>query len=265
MTSPDHNDAVRDLFRLQAATFTDDGWASSGLEWITELLSPRAAEQVLDVAAGAAHLGRALAPHVRHVSAMDLTPEMLAQGQRLALADGLTNIAFAIGDAAALPWIDDQFDLVVCRLTVHQVADPGAVVSEMVRAARPTGRIAITDMVADPDPVLAAETNRLERLRDPSHGRTHTLDELRSLLEVAGATVTSATTRDNPLDLEDWMQRTATRDADRDHIRARLTTELDGGARTGLRPHRDLDGTTGFTHTWATLTAVPGLGRNTAT
>jgi SAM-dependent methyltransferase len=253
----DHDDAVREQFRVQAATFTDHGFAVSALDWIVEQLAPSAAEQVLDVAAGAAHLGRALAPHVAHVSALDLTPEMLEQGQRLADQDGLRNIAFQLGNATALPWIDRQFDLVACRIALHQVADPAAVVREMARVTRADGRIGITDMIADEDPAIAAETNRLERLRDPSHGRTLTVAEIHGLLADARAEVTATTRRDNTLDLEDWMERTQTPAATRAAIRERMARELDGGEPTGLRPRRAPDGTVSFSHVWATVTAVP--------
>jgi SAM-dependent methyltransferase len=253
-----HDDAVREQFRIQAATFTGEGFAARGLDWIVALLDPAPDEQVLDVAAGAGHLGRALAPHVAHVSAIDLTPEMLWQGQRLAEADGLRNIAFLAGNAAALPWIDGQFGLVVCRIALHQVGDPAAVVREMVRVTRPGGRTGITDITADADPEVAAEANRLERLRDPSHGRTLTVPEIHGLLTAAGATVTTTATRDNPLDFEDWMERTQTPAATRETLRERIGRELDGGPPTGLRPHRGPDGTVRLTHTWATVIATPG-------
>jgi SAM-dependent methyltransferase len=248
-----HDDAILAQFRLQAGTWTDDrAFATAGLDWIVERLGPRPDDVVLDVAAGAAHVGRALAPHVRHVSAIDLTPEMLAQGQRLAA--GLRNITFQLGNATAMPWLDGQFDLVACRFTVHQVADPAAVVREMVRVSR--DRIAIIDMVADPDPATAAETNRLERLRDPSHNATLTLPELHALLTDAGATVTATHFRDNPLDLEDWLARTQTPAPARAEIRDRLARELAGGPPTGLRPFRDPSGAVAFTHPWAAVLAV---------
>jgi SAM-dependent methyltransferase len=250
-----HDDAIREQFRLQAATWTDDRrFATAGLDWIVSQLSPSAGDQVLDVAAGAGHVGRALAPHVRSVAAIDLTPEMLAQGQALAAAEGLRNISFQLGNATALPWLDGQFDLVACRFTVHQVADPGAVVREMVRVAR--GRIAIIDMLADDDPAVAAETNRLERLRDPSHGRTHTGGELAGLLARAGATVTGTARRDNPLELEDWLERTQAPAEVRAEIRERFARELDGGAPTGLQPFRGADGTVSFIHKWAAVIAT---------
>jgi SAM-dependent methyltransferase len=216
-----HDDLVREQFRAQAVTFTDEGFAARGLEWIVAQLAPANSELVLDVAAGAAHLGRALARHVAHVSALDLTPEMLRQGQRLAAAQGLPNMAFLVGDATALPWAGQQFDLVVCRLALHQVADPAPVVREMLRVTRSTGRIGITDMIADDDPVVAAETNR-----------------------------------DHPLDLEDWMSRTGTPGPARGAIRQRLDRELTGGQPTGLRPYRRFDGAISFNHQWVTVTAA---------
>jgi SAM-dependent methyltransferase len=250
-----HDDAIREQFRLQARTWTDDrSFATAGLDWIVARLAPEAGDVVLDVAAGAGHLGRALAPQVRYVAALDLTPEMLAQGQRLAAATGLGNIGFQQGDAAALPWLDGQFDLVACRFTVHQVADPAAVVSEMVRVSR--DRVAVVDMIVSANPAVAAEANRLERLRDPSHGRTHALGEIRDLLERAGATVTATATRDNPLEVEDWLERTQTPGRARGWIRDRLAAELDGAPPTGLRPYRDEAGALFLTHTWAAVTAT---------
>jgi SAM-dependent methyltransferase len=257
-TTASHNDAVREQFRLQAATFTDVGFAAAGLDWIVAELAPSAQDQVLDVAAGAAHLGRALAAHVAHVSALDLTPEMLEQGRRLADGAGLRNIALLLGDAAALPWLDEQFDLTVCRLTLHQVADPRAVVREMVRVTRATGRIAIIDIVADDDPAVAAQANRIERLRDPSHGRTLTAGEVGQLLTDAGARVTATSRHDQPVDVEDWMARTATPDDVRGSIRARFDDEVRGGPPTGLRPYRDGAGRLTLTHPWAMFVAVPG-------
>jgi hypothetical protein len=53
-----HDDAIREQFAVQAPTFTDQGFAVRGLDWITGLLAPAPGALVLDVAAGAAHLGR---------------------------------------------------------------------------------------------------------------------------------------------------------------------------------------------------------------
>lgn len=253
-----HAERIRTEFAAQASTFTGSGWAVRGIDWIVGHLAPAAHEIVLDVAAGAGHVGRALAPHVAHVSAIDITPEMLQQGDELAAAGGIANVAFLVGDAEALPWIDRQFDLVVCRLTLHQVHDPRAVVREMLRVVRPSGRVGVIDIVADDDTAIAAEMNRLERLRDPSHGRALAEREIRALLEDAGATIVTAASQDQPLDLEDWMARSNTPPAVRDAIRGRLDDEMAGGAPTGLRPFRETDGTVSFVHRWVLFVARPG-------
>jgi ubiquinone/menaquinone biosynthesis C-methylase UbiE len=252
-----HNERVLEQFRIQAATFTDTGFAAAGLDWILEQLAPQPGEQALDVAAGAGHLGRALAPRLGHVSAIDLTPEMLEQGDRLARDAGLGNISFLRGDVSALPWLDAQFDLVVCRITLHQVDDPAAVVREMVRVTRPGGRIGITDILLI-DPAVEPENTRIERLRDPSHNRTLTIGEIHGLLAAAGATPTSTVTMDNPLDLEDWMRRSQTPTSVQEEIRQRLDDEVAGGVPTGLRPARNGDHRT-FTHRWGTVVARPAV------
>ncbi|MCP9983219.1 class I SAM-dependent methyltransferase [Actinomadura madurae] len=81
-------------------------------------------------------MSRAIARRVRHVTALDLTPAMLAEGKRAADHTGLMNVTFAHGDATALPYLDRSFTLVVTRFSLHQVADPEAVVKEMVRVSR---------------------------------------------------------------------------------------------------------------------------------
>lgn len=258
-----HNDVVREQFALQASTFTDTGFAARGLDWIVEEIDPSTDDVVLDVAAGAAHLGRALAPRVAHVSALDLTPEMLEQGQSLADGSGIRNISFLRGDAVSLPWIDGQFDLTACRLTLHQVADSRSVVREMVRVTRRGGRVAIVDLTAPDHAPTAAEMNRIERLRDPSHGRTLTTAEIRELLVDAGASVVQVSEHDQPVDVEDWLERTATPDDVRQEVRQRFDDELTGGPPTGLRPARAEDGSLTLTHTWSLTLADTGSSAGT--
>ena len=128
-------------------------------------------------------------------------------------------------------------------------------------------RSGITDLVLRPgddgtgevDPAVVELNTRLERLRDPSHGRTLGVAEIHRMLREAGVAPTATTTRDNPLDVEDWMQRSHTPDADRDEIRRQLDDELAGGPATGLRPSRGEHGRV-MTHVWATVLASPDHG-----
>jgi ubiquinone/menaquinone biosynthesis C-methylase UbiE len=136
---------------------------------------------VLDVAAGTGHLSRAMAPHVARVVAVDLTPEMLAEGRREAARQGLTNVVFEPGMAEHLPYDEGAFDLVVSRFALHHFAEARRPLQEMARVCRRGSRVAIIDLVSPDDPAVAATYNHLERLRDPSHTRALAAAELRAL------------------------------------------------------------------------------------
>ena len=99
----------------------------------------RAASRVLEVAAGTGIVTRALhaaLPHARIV-ATDLNEGMIAQGaQRLTHA----SITWRQADAEALPFADDEFDLVVCQFGAMFFPDRVRAFKEAFRVLAPGGR-----------------------------------------------------------------------------------------------------------------------------
>jgi ubiquinone/menaquinone biosynthesis C-methylase UbiE len=188
MTNKAHRELIRDQFTRQATTFstappiTDAG----ALKMIVDAAMPRPDDTVLDVACGGGIVVCAFAPHVGHATGIDMTPAMLDRACRLAAEKGIANVAWREGDVASLPWPDASFTIVVTRFAVHHFTDPGAVLREMVRVCAPGGRVVVVDTCASPDPLKAAEFNRLEKLRDPSHVRALPLAELHGLFAAAG-------------------------------------------------------------------------------
>lgn len=250
-----HNETVRREFGKQARLFGEAGLSLSNeeyLRWMVDVLAPAAHWQALDVATGTGHLARALAPRVKRVTAVDLTPAMLAEGRRLAQEAGLGNISFEEGAAEHLPYGDAGFDLVATRLSLHHMLDARPALAEMARVARPGGVVAVIDLVSPDDAALAARYNGLERLRDPSHTRALTLAELTGVLEGAGLTTSQPLVRDVEAVLERWMGMTQTPTEARRTIVEALSAELDGSPPTGMRPFRR-DGELRFLHTWAIL------------
>ena len=242
-----HEERLERAFTQQAEAFEDPRFNrlfTTDSEWLFDRLPLASADLVLDVAAGTGHVARRLAPKVRAVVALDATDAMLAQGA----AHGVRNVVFARGDAAALPFVDGSFDVVVSRFAVHHFERPEVQVAEMRRVLRDGGRLAIADLVADPE---AGETqNRLETLRDSSHTRLLTVDELCALVGTRDVEV-----RDVVRPLEPWLAQTETPEAAREEIVAALRREMDGGARTGFRP-RMREGELHFVHAMASLIAA---------
>ena len=191
-------------------------------------------DHVLDVAAGTGLLGRTLAPRAKSVVAIDLTPEMLSAGTEAAKRDGIDNMTFVQGAAESLSFPQGEFDLVVTRYSLHHMVEPQSVVDEMARVARIGGRVALIDMLSPDDPVVAHRYNELERWRDPSHTRAPTREDLRVLVDRAGATLTDEFVCDIEDDVDDWLA-IARPDA-RAKIEEALKDELQGSGLTGLRP-----------------------------
>jgi SAM-dependent methyltransferase len=237
---------VERAFTQQAAAFEDPRFNrlfTTDSEWLFERLPLRADDVVLDVAAGTGHVSRRLAPRVRAVVALDATVAMLELGRGQAPA----NVIFVRGDAAALPFPADGFDVVVTRFAVHHFEDPAIQIAEMRRVLRPGGRLAVADLIADPE--AAGTQNRLERLRDPSHARMLGLDELTRLVQTDDVEV-----RDVERPLEPWLAQTEPAPEAAEAVRAALRAELAGGPPTGFRPS-ERDGELRFVHTMASLIA----------
>jgi SAM-dependent methyltransferase len=240
MSTIDHDELVRRSFEQQTALFSgpDSLFAArpgSTLAWLEPL---DADAIVLDVACGAAHLSEEIAPRVRQVVGIDLTPALLALGADRVRASGVANVLLQEGNANALPFVDGSFDVVVCRSSMHHFADYEQPLREMARVCRPSGRVVIMDMVA-PSGEVREEFDAVHRTIDPSHAAVLLEAELAELVtRVVGPLTHGATTTTPPIPVEAML----TDASDRAAALARLETELAGGTPTGLDPVATADG-----------------------
>ncbi|MFN2348035.1 MAG: class I SAM-dependent methyltransferase [Thioalkalivibrio sp.] len=88
-------------------------------------------------------------PAGAHYHGLDLTPAMLTRARRV--ADRLNlDMHLDEGDAMALPYEDDLFDVVVLHLILAVVPEPARALAEAVRVTRPGGRLLILDKFLRP-------------------------------------------------------------------------------------------------------------------
>jgi len=103
-------------------------------------------ERVLDVGCGTGIVAREIASRLGAtpaVSAVDLSPNMLAVARAAATRMGLT-IEWREGNAEQLPSHDAAFDLVLCQFALMFVADKAAALSEMRRVVTGSSRVLIS-------------------------------------------------------------------------------------------------------------------------
>ena len=109
---------------------------------LVDACSIRSGHRVLDVAAGTGNVAIRAALKGASVVACDLTPEHFAQGRRGAAAAGV-NLDWIEGDAEALPFDDNAFDVVTSCFGAMFAPDHRAVADELVRVCRPGGTIGL--------------------------------------------------------------------------------------------------------------------------
>lgn len=233
---------VQQQFGTYAAAYATSAVHAKGasLARVVELVAPKADWHALDVATGAGHMALALAPHVAHVIASDITPQMLAEAAKLAKDKGLANIATAEIDAEALPFADASFDLVSCRIAPHHFGNVPRFIREVARVLRPGGTFALVDNIAPdadttpghtPEALAAADVayNLFEKIRDPSHGRALTAGAWRGLLTSSALPIAHQEIMEKTMTFRPWVKQQAVppdRVVELEHIRASASPAL---------------------------------------
>jgi ubiquinone/menaquinone biosynthesis C-methylase UbiE len=100
-------------------------------------------EAVLDVACGTGNAALRAAQAGGRVVGVDLTPELFDAGRRLA-ADAGVEIDWVQGDAEALPFDDESFDVVLSTFGCMFAPRHKVTAAELGRVLRPGGRLGIT-------------------------------------------------------------------------------------------------------------------------
>jgi len=107
------------------------------------LIGLQADERLLDVAAGTGGLSLPAARLGAEILATDWSPAMISQLESHVRAEGLTRASGRVMDAHRLELDDDGFDVVTSQFGVMLVPDQLDALREMVRVAKPGGRVLI--------------------------------------------------------------------------------------------------------------------------
>jgi SAM-dependent methyltransferase len=95
-------------------------------------------QRVLDVGCGTGIVARTAAARGAHASGVDLNEGMLAVARSAA-----PDVDWQVGDAAALPFDDGSFDVVLSQQALQFMRDPVGALREMSRVMAPGGRAGV--------------------------------------------------------------------------------------------------------------------------
>jgi SAM-dependent methyltransferase len=157
-----------------------------------DMLGLRPGLSVLEAGCGvgivARDLARLVGPRGR-VVALDLSQLIITEARKR--HEGDLPVTYEVADVTAIPHADGSFDVVRCERVLQHLTDPDLALREMVRVARPGGRVCVLDpdwatMAVDvDDPQLSRRivSHFLTKIPQPDFGRT-----LRRRLTRAGLT-----------------------------------------------------------------------------
>ncbi len=150
---------------------------------------PPSGGAALDVATGGGHTALWLARHGWKVTAGDIAPRMLENAQKLCAEAGF-RIETRLFPAEEMPFSSGSFDLVTVRVAPHHFSSPQKFVQEAARVLTRGGHLLLIDgTVPDDDPETDEWLHRVEKWRDPSHGRFLSRKAWQDLAEKAGLKV----------------------------------------------------------------------------
>ena len=207
--SKKHKEAVQKQFTKTAEAFSEFAVRDSPevLAEKVDFAKPQAADAVLDVCCGPGAFALAVAPRVSRVWGVDMTLEMVRRARAFQGEKQVAGAAFACGDAEQIPFPSASFDQVSCQCSFHHLPKPELVLQEMIRVAKPAGRLMVIDPLAPETDSKWELLNRIERLRDPSHTSTLRLTTFLRMFEEAALEVVRQSVRRRARSFNRWMLR----------------------------------------------------------
>jgi ubiquinone/menaquinone biosynthesis C-methylase UbiE len=156
-------------------------------------LAPAEGGLALDVATGGGHTALRLARMGWRVTGGDVSERMLQAAAKLLRDEGLA-METLLFPAEKIPFADATFGLVTVRVAPHHFSSPAAFVAEVARVLKPGGHFLLIDgTVPDGDGATEEWLHKVEKWRDPSHGRFLPRASWEALVGGAGLTILSST------------------------------------------------------------------------
>ncbi len=248
---PENLETLNRSFAVQALNFDSKSINFAKKEYLDYTVTaakPSETDIVLEVAAGTCACGRAFAPLAKTVICLDATVPMLQIGKQYAQKNHLDNMVFVNGYAEELPFLDNSFDIVLSRLAFHHFTDTDRVFREMVRVVKQGGKLIMIDMEAADEPLRKTE-DEIETLRDPSHIKNLSREEMLKLFFDNSLVIEKSETTQMQVDLYNWLELTKTAEPVKNKIIERMKNDINGKEKTGFNPYK-ADNSICFNQRW---------------
>jgi SAM-dependent methyltransferase len=238
-----HEQVVAAQFGPRARAYVESSVHAQGedLEALRAIVSAARPARALDLGAGGGHVSYLMAPHAGHVTATDLSPDMLAAVAATASDRAIDNIRTVEAPAEHLPFADGDFDFLACRYSAHHWRDFDGGLKEARRVLERGCRAVFIDACSPGPALLDTHLQAVELLRDMSHVRNYAASEWIAALGRAGFALAGCRTWRLRMDFPVWTARMRTPEENVRAIRA-----LQSAASAETRAHFAIEGDGSF-------------------
>ncbi len=128
-------------------------WKDAMMDW----LAPRGGQRLLDVAGGTGDISFRFLKRAGHghATVLDLTEAMLQEGRKRAEAESMQDsLSWLVGDAMALPFKDNTFDVYTISFGIRNVTRPQEALNEAFRVLKPGGRLMVLEFSQIPNDLM---------------------------------------------------------------------------------------------------------------
>ena len=128
-------------------------WKDAMMDW----LAPRPGQRLLDVAGGTGDISFRFLDRAGqgHATVLDLTEPMLVEGRKRAEAASMAgSLDWVVGDAMALPFADNSFDVYTISFGIRNVTRPQEALNEAYRVLKPGGRMMVLEFSQIPNDLM---------------------------------------------------------------------------------------------------------------
>lgn len=128
-------------------------WKDAMMDW----LAPRPGQRLLDVAGGTGDIAFRFLKRAPGATAvvLDMTESMLQAGRQRAEAEDMAgSLEWVVGDAMALPFAANSFDVYTISFGIRNVTRIEDALSEAFRVLRPGGRLMVLEFSQLPNPMM---------------------------------------------------------------------------------------------------------------
>ena len=159
--------SVEENFNAAAAIYDSVKYLPGPAERTAANAGLKAGQRVLGVACGTGFATMAAARFVGRtgkVIGIDIADKLLDKAKEKALASGLKNVEYFVGDARSLEFDDNSFDSIICASSIFLFSNIPQALQEWLRVLKPGGKAVFSTFGKDTfQPIAGLYSNRLKK------------------------------------------------------------------------------------------------------